>query len=261
EERSEHGGEPMSNCWSRLRAMTVLVGVAMLLAAPVAAAPVRAAAAGVAGGAAPSPGAVPGGPGAQQRPRPDPASPPARGGAGRVTRGDSVLVAVLGTGVSAAAPALAGAVLPGLDVRNGRLADTDCAGYGTFVAGLVAARPGDRSGFAGIAPAARVLPVRVTDDPGQVDPGALAAGIRAAVDGGATVLAVRVSPPGGPRGLLAAARYAGQRDAGVVAAADGTADRADGGTGRSYPAALPGVIGVAGIGPDGAPLTGGLAGG
>src|SRR5262249_58754847 len=122
-EGSEPGGEPMSNCWSRLRAMTVLVGVAMLLAAPVAAAPVRAAAAGVAGCAAPSREALPGVPWAQQRLRPDRAWP--------LTRGDSVLVAVLGTGGSAAAPALARAGLPGLDVRNGRLADTDCARDGT----------------------------------------------------------------------------------------------------------------------------------
>lgn len=52
----------------------------------------------------------------------------------------AVRVAVVGTGVSAQAPALAGAVLRGTDLANGA-GDSDCSGHGTFLAGLLAARP------------------------------------------------------------------------------------------------------------------------
>ncbi|MGX7828853.1 S8 family serine peptidase [Actinokineospora sp. 24-640] len=161
-----------------------------------------------------------------------------------LTRG-AVTVAVVGTGVSAAAPALAGAVLPGTDLAGGR-GDTDCAGHGTFLAGLIAARPAAGTPFAGVAPAARVLPVRVADDPARADPDRVAAGIRAAVDGGARVVAVGVVTGVSTPDLRAAVADAVRRDVVVVAAA-GVRE-----AGRlAFPAALPGVVAVAPIGPDG----------
>jgi type VII secretion-associated serine protease mycosin len=172
-----------------------------------------------------------------------------------LTRGGSTLVAVVDTGVSARAAALAGAVLAGRDVMSGGAADTDCSGHGTFVAGLLAARPAAGAGLAGVAPAVRVLPVRVTDNPDDVDPARLAAGIRAAVDASARVIAVPVSTPTASAALRAAVSYAEQRDALVVAAAE-TPTNVPTGPGvdpnpPAYPAALPGVLAVAPIGPDG----------
>jgi subtilisin family serine protease len=107
-----------------------------------------------------------------------------------LTRGQAVTVAVVDTGVSRSAPALAGRVLAGKDVLTGGPGDDDCAGHGTFVAGLVAAGQLAGTGFAGVAPDARILPVRVTDQAGDVHPDVLAAGVTAAVDGGGTVIAV-----------------------------------------------------------------------
>jgi len=72
-----------------------------------------------------------------------------------LTRGDGVTVAVVDTGVSADSGPLTGAVRDGVDVApgsNGGDADDDCIGYGTFVAGLIAARPREGVGFAGVAP-------------------------------------------------------------------------------------------------------------
>jgi membrane-anchored mycosin MYCP len=175
---------------------------------------------------------VPGTPWAQARLQPATVWPLSQG---------HVRVAVLDTGVSATAPALAGAVEPGVDVRTGTAADTDCAGHGTFVAGLVAARPRPGTGFAGIAPAATVLPVRVADSPDAVTPAALAAGIVAAVDRGASVLALPLGAATDSPGLRAAVAYADRHDALLLAAADGRA-------GRSFPAASPGVLAVAPIG-------------
>ncbi len=68
------------------------------------------------------------------------------------TQGAGQAVAVLDSGVSATAPALSGAVLPGLNAVTGGNGDTDCAGHGTFAAGIIAARAAPGSGFAGLAP-------------------------------------------------------------------------------------------------------------
>lgn len=157
----------------------------------------------------------------------------------------AVTVGVVDTGVSAAAPALAGSVLPGTDLAGGA-GDTDCSGHGTFLAGLLAARPVPGSPFSGVAPGARLLPVRVADDPARVDPAKVAAGIRAAVDGGARVVAVGVVVGVETPELRAAVEYAAAEDVLVVASA---AVREAGR--RAYPAALPGVVGVAPVGPDG----------
>jgi len=180
-----------------------------------------------------------------------------------LTRGAPTLVAIVDTGVSARAPALAGAVAAGTDVVSGGRADSDCSGHGTFVAGLLAAQPAAGSGLAGVAPAARLLPIRVTDNPDEVDPAALAAGIRAAADASARVIAVSVSTSVDSPAVRAAVSYAQRRDALVVAAAETSGDptgERDAGAGArgwppAYPAALPGVLAVAPIGPDGAPTT------
>ncbi len=161
-----------------------------------------------------------------------------------LTRGARVIVGVVDTGVSAASPALSGAVLPGRDVVAKGRGDTDCRGHGTFIAGLLAARPSSGSGLVGVAPAARVLPVRVTLDEKQVDPARVATGIRAAVDGGATVVAVGVGTDAAPAALRAAVRYAASHDVLVVATTEAGGSMTGGAV---YPAALPGVVAVASI--------------
>jgi membrane-anchored mycosin MYCP len=166
-----------------------------------------------------------------------------------LTRGGGIVVGVVDTGVSATAPALAGLVLPGRDVTTNGAANTDCTGHGTFVAGLLAAKPVGGSGLQGIAPGVRVLPIRVTADEAQVTPVNVATGIRAAVDGGARVIAVAVSVPTAPTALRAAIAYAAAHDVLVVASTDATAQSTSGGP--SYPAALPGVVAVASIQSDG----------
>ncbi len=173
-----------------------------------------------------------------------------------LTRGGSVTVAVLDTGVSRSAPALAGRVLPGRDVRTGGPADSDCAGHGTFVAGLIAARPVGATPFAGVAPDARILPIRVADEGSDVHPDLLAKGIQAAVQGGATVIAVVATAPFGSPALRQAVALADERGAIVVAsAATMRGQQGD----VAYPAALPGVVSVIGIGQDGRPAATGTA--
>jgi type VII secretion-associated serine protease mycosin len=196
----------------------------------------------------------------------------------RFSTGNNVTVAVVDSGVDAGHPQLAGAVLPGFDVTSGSVRPggrTDCAGHGTAVAALVAARPVDGVGFAGVAPDAKVLPVRQTwglDERGQpvtATPESLVAAMTAAVRSGAQVVNVSVSVL--DAGLSDAQRQAfadvvqdaSDRDVLVVAATGNRSEYADAERNGvplvTYPARLaefyPNVVAVGGVGTDGRTLT------
>ncbi|MEU3713491.1 S8 family serine peptidase [Streptomyces catenulae] len=172
-----------------------------------------------------------------------------------LTEGDGTTVAVVDTGVDASAPALAGRVKAGPDVVGGGSAGTDCVGHGTFVAGLIAAAKPADVGFAGVAPSTHVLAVRASSHDGTVTPDHLAAGIDAAVKGGAKVIEVPVALASGSAKLTAAVQAARAEDVLVVAPAygDQQQDR-DAPAPAAYPAQLPGVVAVAALAPpDGLP--------
>lgn len=101
--------------------------------------------------------------------------------------GAGVTVAVVDSGVDAGHADLAGQVLPGLDLVAPRGdGDTDPVGHGTTVAAIIAGRGDDTVGVIGIAPWARVLPVRVLDEQNRYrDALIVAECVRWAVDQGA----------------------------------------------------------------------------
>ena len=165
-------------------------------------------------------------------------------------------VAVVDTGVDIAHPDLAGRLLPGHDVL-GAGSVRDLVGHGTFVAGLISAIDGNGIGGRGVAGATPVLPVRVSTGTG-ITSADLAAGIVAAVDGGARVINVSI---GGPRLSIAerdALDYAASHDVLVVASAGNSAEE---GNPLEYPAAALGGdaggwspgLSVGASGPDGLP--------
>jgi membrane-anchored mycosin MYCP len=183
------------------------------------------------------------------------------GSVSAVTQGSGQIVAVIGTGVSAATPALSGAVLGGRNVLTGGPADTDCLGEGTFAAGIIAARQVPGSAFAGVAPAVRILPVDVVTASGNVTSSAVAAGIRYAVASGALVVDAALSATPGPsRALLAAVRYASARNVVVIAPVAITSGFTTSANQVSYPAAYPGVIAVSAVGAGGSPASAGTPG-
>lgn len=169
----------------------------------------------------------------------------------RMTRGQGVDVAVVGTGVGTTIPALRGRVTP-VGAGSGQ----DCVGHGSFVAGLIAAGPREGSGFTGVAPEARILAVRVTTLRGGVTAAEVARGIEAAVRTGAEVVAVPYAFPGRDARLTAAVKLARNSDVLVVAPAAPDKAPTTSGTGavkpqNYWPAAEPGVLSVLDFGADG----------
>lgn len=165
----------------------------------------------------------------------------------QTSTGRGVVVAVIDSGVDGSHPDLAGQVLPGVDlVTPDGSEGADPVGHGTTVAGLIAGRNDDDRGVVGLAPDARILPVRVLDDENRYDDAMIVAkGVRWAVDHGARVINLSLGGSGTSPALAAALDYAFARDVVVVACTGNLA------TSSSpkvwYPAREPGVIAVAGL--------------
>ena len=97
-------------------------------------------------------------------------------------------------------------------------AGTDPVGHGTTVAGLIAGRSDDDRGVVGLAPDAKILPVRVLDEENRYDDALIVAkGVRWAVDNGARVINLSLGGSGDSPALAAALDYAFARDVVVVA--------------------------------------------
>ncbi|MER8087567.1 type VII secretion-associated serine protease mycosin [Streptomyces sp. NPDC087532] len=179
----------------------------------------------------------------------------------RTTKGRGITVAVVDTGVDGSLPDLAGQVLPGKDMIGfgaGR-GDRSWARHGTAMAGIIAGHghgDGHGDGVLGIAPEAKILPVRVileAADPSRAKAResrgtALADGIRWAADHGADVINLSLgddSESAHPEpGEDAAIQYALKKGAVVVASSGNGGEKGDH---ISYPAAYPGVIAVAAV--------------
>jgi hypothetical protein len=184
----------------------------------------------------------------------------------QISKGANVVVAVVDAGVVDTLGDLKGQVLPGYnalgtsgDGRNDKGERCDefsgCFSHGTQMA-LDIAGSGKGKGFQGVAPAAKILPIKVSDHTGDgASPEKVAAGIRWAVDHGAKIINLSFGddrscdPTEGD-----AIKYAYQHDVIVVAASgnDGTA--------VSSPANCPGALAIGGIDANFKPWSGSSSG-
>jgi subtilisin family serine protease len=171
-----------------------------------------------------------------------------------VTTGLGTVVAVLDTGaayrdsgIHMRAPDLAGTrFVPGFDFVDGDVAPDDESGHGTHVTSTIAATTNNGLGVAGVAPGATIMPIRVLDAAGSGSDWAAAQGVRFAVDHGADIINMSFGSPNFSSVMADAIAYARGRDVTVVAAT-GNGDANGIGGAVSYPAAMPGVIGVGAV--------------
>lgn len=97
-------------------------------------------------------------------------------------------MAILDTGVDPYHPDLASKLLAGWNSASSNTDTTDINGHGTKVAGAAAAITDNSIGVAGVAGAARILPVRVTNSSdGSASTSAIANGLTWAANHGAHV--------------------------------------------------------------------------
>ena len=156
-----------------------------------------------------------------------------------LSRGGSGVVAVLDTGVQPDHPDLSGRVLPGRDLVNNDSDAADDNGHGTWVAGIIAAKPNDGWGIAGISWSDRILPVKIMNSSGTGSTSALVSGIIWAADNGATVINMSVGGFPYSQAVQDAVTYAWNRGVVLVGAA-GNNNREE----SFYPASLNHVISV-----------------
>ena len=106
------------------------------------------------------------------------------------TMGAGVTIAVLDTGINAAQPDLQARMVAGYNVVNSNTDVGDLCGHGTAVAGAAAASANNGTGVAGVAGAARIMPLRVvyTDSTGcHAYLSSIASAVTYAADHGARV--------------------------------------------------------------------------
>ncbi|MER7704210.1 type VII secretion-associated serine protease mycosin [Kitasatospora sp. NPDC097605] len=165
-----------------------------------------------------------------------------------VSQGEGVTVAVIDSGVLKDHQDLTGQVLAGADYTGQSTDGTaDTNGHGTGMASLIAGHGhGTRAGIMGLAPKAKILPIRITmDEDSLSERSEIARAIRYAVDHGAKVVNMSI---GGPTGAdadeRAAVKYALDKDVVLVAS---TGNDGDKGSPVDYPAAFPGVVAVGAV--------------
>ncbi|WP_034268137.1 S8 family peptidase [Actinospica robiniae] len=171
-------------------------------------------------------------------------------------QGAGVVVAVLDTGVDPSQPDLQGSFVPGVNLIDSNSPTTDTRddnyseSHGTSIATVIAGHghtgSGGTTGVIGLAPQAKIMPIKVMPSSGEGGSEAsLDAGIKYATDHGARVLNISNGSPGGCSELATdAIDYALSHNVVVVAA---TGNTALSGNQPGCPANVPGVLDVAAL--------------
>ena len=158
------------------------------------------------------------------------------------TKGEGVKVAVLDTGCDLDHPDLADNLLPGINLVKRGTPPEDDNQHGTHITGIICAE-NNNIGMVGVAPSAKVMPVKILDSKGNGDLATVAEGIRWAVDNGADIISMSLGSPRPLQNVRKAIQYAESKGIPVFVAA--------GNMGQSkeilYPANYPESISVGSI--------------
>lgn len=170
----------------------------------------------------------------------------------KVTTGEGIKVAVIDSGVNSSTPSLKGQVLKGLDATgaDGDEYD-DYRGHGTTMAELIAGT-GKGGGLQGLAPGAKIIPMRITDTEFQNEHSVNAHdsedAIRAAADSDAQIISMSFGNDFPSREEREAVKYAQSKGKLFFASVGNNAEESNR---DQYPAAYPQVVGVSSADRDG----------
>ena len=153
---------------------------------------------------------------------------------------ETVVVAVVDTGVDVKHPDLKDITIPGYSAYPGEEPGEDEQGHGTHCAGIVGAIQNNKEGVAGVAGNVRIQPVKVLNNSGSGTYAAVADGISWAGQNGAKVLSMSLGGPSSSQAISDAVELAMKNGAIVIAAMGNSGPTA----GPSFPAAVKGVLGV-----------------
>lgn len=147
-----------------------------------------------------------------------------------VSEGQNITIATLDTGVNANHPAIKDQLVPGYNALNNSTNTNDDNGHGTFVAGVISQ----------VAPDASIMPVKVLNNLGEGTVADASEGIFWAVNHNARIINMSLGLYTNSILLQLSINYA-QLNGDLVVASAGNS----GTSSKRYPAAYPGVIGVA----------------
>ena len=134
------------------------------------------------------------------------------------TKGDGITVAVLDTGCDLDHEDLKPNLLKGINIINKKLDPVDKAGHGTHVSSTIAAADNGK-GMVGVAPRAKIVPVKVLNDDGQGDLKHVIEGIIWAADRGVDFITMSLGSPSPATQLQNALEYAHKKGCIVFCAA------------------------------------------
>lgn len=163
----------------------------------------------------------------------------------KTTTGEGIMVAVIDTGVNASTPSLKGQVLKGMDATGAEGDENDdYAGHGTTMAELIAGT-GKGGGLKGLAPGAKIIPMRISDTEFQnehsVNAYDSADAIRAAADSDAQIISMSFGSDFPMDRELKAVKYAQDKGKLFFASVGNNAEESNR---KQYPASYPEVVGV-----------------
>ncbi|WEH36190.1 S8 family serine peptidase [Streptomyces sp. AM 4-1-1] len=164
----------------------------------------------------------------------------------KTVTGEGIKVAVIDTGVNPSTPSLKGQILKGMDATGATGDETDdYRGHGTTMAELIAGT-GNGGGLKGLAPGAKIIPMRITDtqfqDEHSVNAHDSEDAIRAAADSGAQIISMSFASDFPSAEEREAVKYAQNKGKLFFA---GVGNNAEKDNKEQFPASYPEVVGVA----------------
>lgn len=159
-----------------------------------------------------------------------------------VNQNESIIIALVDTGVDLDHPDLKDNLVPGTNLIQRNQPPRDDNGHGTSVAGVIAALGNNNKGITGLLWKAKIMPIKALEPSGRGDEDKLGEGIRYAVDHGAKIVVLSVGLLRNDPFLEEVVQYAEDKGVLLVAATGN-----DEGQVVRYPAAYPSVVAVGGV--------------